>query len=288
MRIVALTILDPDFKQVFHNNFDSNINSKHMLTISSFLNGLHTFGNNEFHGNLKRIDFHNLWFEFLQIENYNIILVIKVEVENISEILKYNKYIIDIKEYINKITTDNETFSFENIYDVEMFNTLIGMYLKMFNTKNKRFDVNLESASYISDLTFDVNSVYICEPSGIPIVYKTYKMNRTQETDPVLISSMLSTINNFSNIEFNKKIRRILIGNSIIYFKQGISLLYSAVITYSGDHYLKMTVKVEQKMYRLLDTLAETIDFLLDSDDSIDNATMVEILDEYVAETINW
>ncbi|MCY3413448.1 MAG: hypothetical protein INQ03_17540 [Candidatus Heimdallarchaeota archaeon] len=282
MKIVAVTLLDHEFNQVFHNNFESKINSQHMIVISSFVNGLNNFGSSEFQGQLRRIDFSNLWFDFLQLENYYAILVIKVDQGTIHEdIFKANKMIEDIRNYIRKITIESETFSFENNYDVEMFSSLLGMYLSMF--RDKRLEVVISDNDISQEINYNVDMAYICEPSGVPIIYRKYSTSRS---DPVLISSMLSSITHFSNIEFNKKIRRILIGNTVLYFKHGENLLYIMVMSYDRDHYKVITQHIEYRIIRILDTLSETIDLLFD-DGGVDQNQLNEIVDEYIRESID-
>lgn len=282
MRIVSIILLDRNYRQISQTQIDIDMGEKEAHTISSFISGINTFGTSEFEGNLRRIDFNDLWFDFLKFENYFVILIIKIEPTKLmEENEKYNKYISDLHAYISNTVNQNK-FDFNNLREVERFNSLVKVYLSLF--RHKRLEVILNPNNG-SSFEWEVEMAIVCDQSGIPFLDCIY--TDKQHSDPIIISSILSTFFNFANVEFNKKIERIFLDDSTIYFKPSAQFLYVVVINNLSQNKKVISEIVEKKIHRLLNTMGDTIEIMYEmEDDDSEIDTIREVIDEYIREIV--
>ncbi|MCY3410118.1 MAG: hypothetical protein INQ03_00645 [Candidatus Heimdallarchaeota archaeon] len=273
MKILSITIYSRDFNLVFHKTIEQSMDEQTMEGITSFLNGVNRFGNEVFSEELRRIDMHGVWLDFLYIEDYIIVIVSEIE-SGISERenIVYDSIISQIEDFIHGMLIEQD-FSFDNEEDMEFFGEFIQMKLDALQLGKVLIPNEIEQAKDGWTLLMAM----ICDNTGLPIHFKTYKR---LEIDPYIVSMLLSTFQSFARIEFRFELKNIHLGKRKICVFRSDGKLYVLVIDTEAKMEKSTSIKIQSTISRIMIEMANTKDE--ESDEITDDNPAFRILDHYM------
>ncbi len=278
MKIISVSIYTDKFEMIFHKSIDNMIKTEEALTISSFLNGLSNFARETFSHSLTRVDLETSWIDFIYSQEFIIVLVTEVPI-NLREriVVVYDSIITEIEDFIKNLLHKKD-FTLKDQSGIELLSTLLELKLSAIKKMKIRSITNSSDEMVNDDWQIDMG--FVCEPSGVPIIYNSYG---DSEVDPILVSSMLSMFSSFSNIEFNRKIRLIHLENIKLCFHYD-EKLYILVVNSNTDLQKSIPDKIYVKVNKILEKLSIDVDDLYNSSANVTDDVLNEIMDLCILE----
>lgn len=289
---LSFIVKDGNNNKIFEKHFQNEITGDKILAISSFVEGLNTFSNEEFKGNLNRVEFENIWLDFMWLKDYSVIMISHIkELSSDEDINLFDNCIGYIKEIAEKFLTLGNK-SIESKY-LEILSSQLDMNVSILNSNNSIFSKSITSledmekqTNTLGDTHAEVKMTVVCESSAVPIHYKTYGDKEIR--DPILITSILSAISTFARFELNLELKSIFMGQHRLLFNWKSDRMYIiAVNCRTPEISNRFPMKYRLGFKRLLNAMGETMDMVFQEDDEVSTDILDEIMDTYVLETVN-
>ncbi|MCY3414297.1 MAG: hypothetical protein INQ03_21810 [Candidatus Heimdallarchaeota archaeon] len=286
----SITIHNTDFLEIFHKDFQTDVapDPQKRWMVDNFLYGISNFTKEQFQNYLTRIEFEKVIFDFTFYDVFIITLVLEKpdEMNDVnSEIL--GNYIDIITSIIIGILRKTQLSVFTQESRDALARAISGYY-KLIKNPMLNMSVGKNTLDTVNNQdNFSIEMAFVCQTDAIPILYRIY--NEETDTDPVLISGMLSAINSFANVELNDRIQLIYLKEDKIFFRSTEKHLYLVVVKYHGDTQENniLPSSMMEKMDFILYNLSGTIEDLYEIYEDVSDEQLAEMMDEYITIAMN-